>query len=142
MSAINDFWLIATNWRNNIPNVAFNDIYVDDSGNIATVSGIEAMQQLVAQSLWLWYGEYDFNTTYGVTYRRLLGQRGVTNSLVQLQINNAIMSINNYIPQQFIPQYGIKKVVIQSYSMNRVSRMLSVTVDIYLNSGKLSQVIL
>jgi len=130
-----DFWLLKCNINNDIKNVSFNDIYTDDGGNLQVVSGLDALKQLVSQALWLWYGEYDFNTTIGVTYRRLMSNKFSRSSLFQFQIQKAIMSINEYIPAKYIPIYGIKKVIIQSYNIDNKKRILSVVCDIILNSS-------
>ena len=137
-----DFWLLKCNINNDIKDVNFNDIYTDDGGNLQVVSGIDAIKQLVAQALWLWYGEYDFNTTIGVTYKRLMSSKFSRSSLFQFQIQKAILSINDYIPNNFIQIYGIKKVIIQSYNIDNKKRILSVTTDIILNSTKKFQVVI
>lgn len=138
---INDLWMPACNIERTEDGVAFNDIYTQD-GNLAIVTGIDAMKQLIAQSLWLWYGEWIMNTKIGVTYRRILGGSAFDKQpLTQYQIENAIMQNNQYIPDIYKPKYGIKKVIINSYNLERSTRLLTVDVTIILNSAKLKVVI-
>ena len=136
---INDLWMLACNIERTESGVTFNDIYTQD-GNLAVVTGIDCMKQLCAQSLWLWYGEWVMNNQIGVTYRRILGSTTNAEVLTQYQIENAITVNNQYIPARFLPKYGIKKVVINSFNLERSTRQLSVDVTIILNSNKKVQV--
>lgn len=137
----NDIWLFACNFQLTEEGITFNDIYTND-GNIAIVSGVDCMQQLCAQSLWLWFGEWVMNNKIGVSYKRIFSDVGSQDALVSYQINTAIMSINSYLPKKYIPIYGIKKVVINSYNLDRSSRQLSINIDIILNSNKEVSVII
>lgn len=130
-----DFWMLKCNIKNDIEGVSFNDIYTSD-GNLQVVRGTDALIQLVTQALWLWYGEYDFNTTLGVTYRRLMSNKFSRKSLFQYQIENSIYNVNNYLNPKLLPIYGIKQVIIQSYSINKATKTLNVAIDLILNSNK------
>lgn len=138
---INDLWLFKCNIDNSADGVTFNDVYTED-GNLAIVTGKDAIVQLAAQSIWLWYGEWVLNTTIGVTYRRILGGSAYDKQpLTQYQIENAIMQINNYIPDVYKSKYGIKKVVINNYNVSRSNRALNIDVTIILNSSKVKVII-
>lgn len=137
---INDLWMLACNIEKTENGVSFNDIYTQD-GNLATVVGIDCIKQLCAQSIWLWYGEWAMDTRIGVTYRRILGGSGTDKEpLTRYQIENAIMQNNQYIPDIYKPKYGIKKVIINSYDLERSTRQLTVDVTVILNSAKKVQV--
>lgn len=138
---IDDIWCFACNYERTETGVSFNDQYTID-GNIAIRQGLDCMQQLCAQSLWLWYGEWVMNNTLGVTYRRILGKIGTQQSLVNYQIRNALTKINGSIPAIYLPKYGIKKVIINNYNLDRSTRQLSVDVYIVLNSNKKFQVVI
>lgn len=137
---INDLWMLACNYERTEDGIKFNDIYTQD-GNLAVVTGIDCVKQLCAQSLWLWYGEWSMDTRIGVTYRRILGGSGIDKEpLTRYQIENAIMQNNQYIPDIYKSKYGIKKVIINGYNLERSTRQLTVDVTIILNSAKKVQV--
>lgn len=137
---IDDLWMLACNIERTETGVTFNDIYTND-GNLAIAQGLDCMKQLCAQSLWLWYGEWFMNKKIGVTYRRILGETDNKEALTKYQIEQAILANNQYIPARFLPKYGIKKVIINAYDLDRSVRQLSVDVSIVLNSNKKVQVV-
>lgn len=132
--------MLACNIERTESGVTFNDIYTQD-GNLATVTGLDCMKQLCAQSIWLWFGEWVMNNKIGVTYRRILGESSNAEVLTKYQIEKAITANNQYIPARFLPKYGIKKVVINNFNLERSTRQLSVDVSIILNSNKKVQVV-
>lgn len=138
---INDIWCFACNYERTEQGVKFNDQYTID-GNIATRQGLDCMKQLCAQSLWLWWGEWVMNKRVGVTYKRILGKIGNQQSLVKHQITNAIMNINNFIPKEYQTKYGIKKVIVNNYNLERSSKQLSIDVYVVLQSNVKFQVVL
>lgn len=138
---INDLWMLACNIERTEDGVTFNDIYTHD-GNLVTVQGYDCMKQLCAQSLWLWFGEWVMNNKIGVTYRRILGATSNAEALTQYQIEKAIMANNQYIPARFLSKYGIKKVIVNNFNLERSTRQLSVDVNIILNTNKNIQVII
>lgn len=138
---IDDIWCFACNYERNVAGIKFNDMYTIDN-NIAIVQGLDCMRQLCAQALWLWYGEWVMDNKLGVTYRRILGKMGNQQSLVSYQIKNAITAINTYIPDKYLAKYGVKKVIVNSYNLDRTNKQLSINVNIILNSNNEVQIII
>ena len=131
----------AANWQNNIPGVAYNDMYIDSAGNLVTVSGVQDMQQSIAQSLLLWVGEYDFNIQIGVPYNIILGNPNIQKGLIQLYLQTAILLCNNYLTPAQLAAYGInttgsnKGIISIAFNFNPVNRQDNVTDTILLNNG-------
>lgn len=136
-----DIFMFKSNIDNTAPGEAFNDMYAVD-GNLAIVEDLDCIKQLVAQAIWLWYGDYIFNTTIGVTWRRLFGARQLSKNIVKYQLTKAIESINLYIPSKFINKWGIRKVYINSYNVIRTRKELTVDITIILNSTKKVRIVL
>lgn len=124
----------ADNWQNN-SNYAFNDLYLDSGGNLAVVSNVDDLVQSVTNSLWLWIGEHDFNTTIGVPYAGIFGIPNVQESLITLNLSNAILLCNNYLTSAQLTAYGINKITSLNYTINRQSRIISVNANILLNNN-------
>jgi hypothetical protein len=72
------------------------DLYVDANGNIATVSGSANTAQDVACQARLFAGELWHDTTQGVAYNQILGQRPSI-SFVKDQINAAAQLVPSVI---------------------------------------------
>ena len=116
----------ATNWdvtQNPVPNTAYNDLYLDSGGNLATVGNIDDMSQTVVQSLWMWFGEYVFNTP-------------LQQSLIKFYLTNSILLINDYLTPDQLADYGINQIVNIGFSFNKLTRTDNITITILLNNGQ------
>ena len=60
---------LSANVNNTIPNVAFNDLYLDNFGNIATSTDLQAILEECAQAARTLLGEAIFNVDVGISIR-------------------------------------------------------------------------
>lgn len=125
----------ACNYKSDIPDVAWNDIYLDETGNLATVAGIDDVEQTSANSIWLNQKEYEYNTTLGIPYKKIFNNVFISKSVIDYYVSNAILLQNQYMSAIDIQTYGIKKVVSISQELNRQTRALNVVAIILLNNG-------
>lgn len=131
----------ATNWQNNVPDIFWNDIYLDESGNLATVTGVDDLQQTITQSLLLWKGEYDFNINIGVPYNLILGNPQIQNSLIRLYLQTVILTCNNYLTPTQLAAYGINTtgsnsgIVSITFDFTQTTRTQQVNIIVLLNNG-------
>lgn len=63
---------LSANVNNTISNVAFNDIYLDGFGNIATSTDLQAVLEECAQAARTLLGECIFNTDIGIPYEQVV----------------------------------------------------------------------
>jgi hypothetical protein len=122
----------ALNQDNTQPNSGFNDLYLDSSGNIATIGGLNDLLQTVKNSLWLWIAEYEFDTTIGIAYKGASTGNGV----FQSQVEAMILLCNDYLTPLQYQTYGISAVTRISYEVDRENRILIITVILALNNGQ------
>lgn len=125
---------IASNWTNKA-GISFNDIYIDEGGNLVLCSGTEMIKNAIATNLWLWISEYEYNTTIGVPYKTILGNPNVDQSYIQYHVTKAIFQVNTTLPPATLAIYGIKSVNIDSYEFIKESRRLVVNITATLNNG-------
>ena len=95
---------------------ASGDSYLDASGNIAIITGVDSVSQTVSNALQLWLGEYQFNTTIGVPWFNILGQ------------NFNQLLVNTYIEQAVLAVPFVASIVSINYVFNDTVR--SVTVNL------------
>lgn len=114
---------------------SFNDLYIDAGGNLVTVSDIEEFVQYIRSSIWLWLGDYDFNTSLGVQYPVIFGNPHIPQSVITSQLRQAIMLADSYLNATQRAAYGIKSIDSINYTPDRVQRVLLVTVIITLNNN-------
>lgn len=129
----------ATNWdvtQNPVPNTAYNDLYLDSGGNLATVGNVDDMSQTVVQSLWMWFGEYVFNIFLGVPYKLILGNTPLQQSLIKFYLTNSILLINDYLTPDQLTDYGINQIVNIGFNFNKLTRTDDITITILLNNGQ------
>lgn len=63
---------LSANVNSTIPNVAFNDIYLDSDGNISLSFDLQAVLQACAQAAQTILGEMVFNVNQGIPYFQTL----------------------------------------------------------------------
>jgi len=59
---------LSANVNNNVPNVAYDDIYLDAKGNISLSYDVEAVLQACAQAAQTVLGEIIFNVSQGIPF--------------------------------------------------------------------------
>jgi hypothetical protein len=114
----------------------FNDWYIDAGGNLVTTSGVEGFTQSIRSSVWLWLGEYEYNTTLGVPYKAILDNPHTTQPYVEQQIKVAIMLADSYLTDNQRKAYGVKTINQMTFGFNKVKRALTVSITIILNNDK------
>lgn len=68
------------------------DLYADSRGNIATLTGVDAVLQDVCTACRLFFGELWYDTTQGVPYGNILAERPAA-EFVRTQIRAAAMTV-------------------------------------------------
>jgi hypothetical protein len=63
---------LSANVNNNIAGVAFNDMYLDNQGNISLSTDLQAVLEECAQAARTLLGECIFDTTIGIPYQQVL----------------------------------------------------------------------
>ena len=126
----------ALNYKNNIPDCDFNDLYLDSTGNIAMVDGVYDTEQTVTNSIWLWLGENIFDTTIGTDYAGKVFTANPDPYIVEFYLKAAITLINNYLPESAAQSMGIFDVQDYVSVINSETGKLSVSAVIILNSGE------
>lgn len=63
---------LSANVNNSIPGVAFNDLYLDSSGNIAQSFNIQAVLEECAEAARTLLGECIFNVDIGIPYQQVM----------------------------------------------------------------------
>lgn len=112
------------------------DLYLNDSGDLVTVSGAECMSQAITSSLLLWNGEYDFDINIGLPYNTILGNPHINYDLLYYQISNAIMLPNQYLTPNQLSLYGINQIIDLNFTIDQKSRKLIINTTISLNNGE------
>lgn len=113
----------------------FNDIYMDSSGNLATVNGVTDLIQTIKNALWLWIKEYEFNTKIGLSYLGVFNNNSNNVGIFTQQIEDAILQCNDYLTEDQYNAYGIKSVDSIDYAVNETTRKVVINVHITLNDG-------
>lgn len=117
---INDLWCIKTNYARDYDGTSFNDMIIDDGGNIVICKGYDAIAQIITNKLWFIPRDYPYDITKGISYEKITNNENVKESLLTYVVKREIFSINDEIDKSFIPIYGIKFVnVIHDYNDNK-----------------------
>ncbi len=88
---------LSANVNGNIPNVSYNDLYLDESGNISVSTDQEALIEQCAQASKTLLGELIYNTTIGIPYQQAVWI-GVPNvAQFNAALRQAFLSIPNVI---------------------------------------------
>ena len=74
-----------------------NDIYLNESNDIAIVSDVDDMISAVTSSLKLWLKEYDYDISLGVNYNNILNNPHLTSEIIDYAIRKAILLPNQYL---------------------------------------------
>lgn len=125
------------NWSNYIASgTEWNDIYIGDNGILGSSSGYQNMQETVTSALLLWYGEYEYDTTIGLTYGAFLGNPNVDGAVIQYQVQQNILNVNNFLTTDQVASYGVKTINSITYALSRTTRKLTITCKITLNNNQ------
>jgi hypothetical protein len=101
----------------------YQDIYLDNNGNIATVSDEYAIIETVKTNIGLWLGEYIYNVAIGVDYNNILGQV-INEPFLYSEISNAVKRV-----------YGVLGIYNIKFKFDADKRVLNITIYVKLNSG-------
>lgn len=109
------------------------DIYLNSSGDLATVDKATELIQNITSALKLWIGEYQFNINLGIPYLALLSNPHLDANLIDYHITNEIENENNYLNDVQKKEYGIKNINNINYTITS-NRQLKLNVEIQLNN--------
>lgn len=112
------------NYKNDIPDVEYNDMYLAPNNNVAITSGNDNVVENCYHALELNLGEYWFNTQFGINWQLYLSSNTPRGIQIKNAVVRAIMGVN-----------GVNR--ISSYNMNIIplTRQLVIEVEIILNTG-------
>lgn len=109
------------------------DIYLNSSGDLATVDKATELIQNITSALKLWIGEYQFNINLGIPYLALLSNPHLDANLINYHITGAIENENNYLNDAQKKEYGVKNINNINYTITS-DRQLRLNVEIQLNN--------
>ena len=109
------------------------DIYLNNSGDLATVDKATELIQNITSALKLWIGEYQFNINLGIPYLALLSNPHLDANLINYHITGAIENENNYLNDAQKKKYGVKNINNINYIITS-DRQLRLNVEIQLNN--------
>ena len=113
-----------------------NDIYLNESNDIAIVSDVDDMISAVTSSLKLWLKEYDYDISLGVNYNNILNNPHLTSEIIDYAIRKAILLPNQYLTDLAKSKYGIKTIQSIDYTINTLTRIITINAIILLNNKK------
>ena len=112
------------NYNNDIDGVARNDIYLDETGNIAIAKGNDLTVANVYHAIELNLSEYSFNTLLGIDWRNYLNSNKPQGNRIKIAVIKAILSVN-----------GVNRIANFNMDILRETRQLIIDVTIILNDG-------
>lgn len=84
----------SSNYTNDPDLGALNDLYLDEFGNIATVSGEQQIEENCYHVIQLTLGDYDYNTTLGIPYDVYLSSNAPIGNQLKLSITSAVLAVS------------------------------------------------
>jgi hypothetical protein len=109
------------------------DIYLNSSGDLATIDKATELIQNITSALKLWIGEYQFNINLGIPFLALLSNPHLDANLINYHITNAIENENNYLNATQKKEYGVKNINNIEYFIDS-NRQLKLNVEIELQN--------
>lgn len=109
------------------------DIYLNNSGDLATVDKANELIQNITSALKFWIGEYRWKTSLGIPYLAILSNPHLDDNLINYHITNAIENQNNYLSITQQKEYGVKNINNINYVIT-TDRQLKLNVEIQLNN--------
>lgn len=109
------------------------DIYLNNSGDLATADKATELIQNITSALKLWIGEYQFNINLGIPYLALLSNPHLDANLINYHITGAIENENNYLNDAQKKEYGVKNINNINYIITS-DRQLKLNIEIQLNN--------
>ena len=82
------------NYKNNIPGVASNDLYLDSTGNLArTKTNVEDIIETCYHELLLVKGDYDFDINKGIPWNIYLEDATSSTTQIKISIYNTLIIV-------------------------------------------------
>jgi hypothetical protein len=131
--------LIATKgfYTNDVPPKLINyDSYLDENGQIVTVSGKDEVAQAQVSNLKLWRGECDYDKSNGVNYLFIFNKDNITVEEMDYFIQIASFKVNDNLDADTLAQYGIKEITSIDYTLDKNQKILNIKIKEVLNSGQ------
>ena len=101
----------------------YQDIYLDNNGNIATVQDDPAILQTCQTNLQLWLGEYIYDTNRGLNYPAILGKT-LNQPFLYSEVKKAIYYVK-----------GVQGITNIKYKYDYTTRKLSLSVYVKTSSS-------
>ena len=112
-----------------------NDLYLNESNDLAIVSSEDDLIQTVISSIKLWLKEYEYNTSLGVNYKQMYGNPHLLPEYIDYNLRAAILLVNSFLTPENLANYGIKTINSLDYNLDRNTRIMKVNVEIKLNNN-------
>ena len=116
---------------------SYNDLYLNESGNLTSTNCVAEIIQSITSSLLLWLKEYDFDTTLGINYRDLYANPHLNSATLDYYIMKAIMLPNQYLTADNLSVYGVNKINSLNYALDQSNRKININAEIMLNNGQI-----
>lgn len=104
--------------------ITYQDTFLDENKNISFINGVDSVAQTVKNSISLWKGEYEFNTTLGSNWDNILGQ----------PLNRLLL--NTYIQTAVLQVKYVVNIISIDYITDNTNRFVGVIVK-YNNTDKI-----
>lgn len=102
----------------------FNDLYLDNQGNLATVFGETDIIETCYHALQLTVGDYDYNLSLGIPYDTYLSSDSPVGNQIKLSMTTALTAV-----------VGVQSIGSFTLDVDRVNRKLLVNIVINLING-------
>ena len=105
----------STNYQDDPTIGAFNDLYLDAQGNLATTSGTDEIVETCSHAIWLIPGDWSFDTTLGIPWNTYLQSTQPVGNAIKTSVIAALRSVNGVVNIQSI-----------SLTNTRITRLLEI----------------
>lgn len=112
-----------------------NDLYLNESNDLAVITGEFDLIQTITSSLRLWLKEYDYNTSIGVNYKQMYGNPHLLSEYIDYNLRTAILLPNSFLTSTDLANYGVKNINNLDYTLDRNTRIMKVIAEIKLNNN-------
>jgi hypothetical protein len=113
-------------------NLGYNDLAMDDNGNLLFVQDANCINQMIVTALKLFIGEYEYNNQLGIAWVTGMQTGYEDIPILQYQVQQTINSLNNYINDDNLKITDVQQT---NFSFD-VKRNLILTVQVQLANGQ------
>lgn len=120
----------SVNYDGSVNGVEYNDLYLDSSGILAINSGNDNVIENCYHAIQLMLGEYDYNVLLGIPWNDYISSAQPIGRALQASLTSAIQNID-----------GVSRVRSITFNPNRITRQLTIIMQIVLVGGEESEII-